>query len=273
MTKRWQSLYLYSANTPHIVSALSESLVTLGYTPYNPFGGALPPVYVKTAKTFIAPPQQGWTRILSEDTLDAALLLHLSQIDAVLYTQLNDTDCEIVTAKNGEKTDPQVALTPLLHESVTESMLVNALSGKISLQSTSQTKQDDAIPLDVLQDDMRTMANNLNNKHIGKMFNKLMKGVGRRVAGDSDAALDLLRSGSVDWTGAGGRQIQALMNCLTIPDTYWRVPDFVTLRDAYQLHQRKQKNPKAMLYPGDAEAMQAVPDALNYTPVYGGISA
>jgi hypothetical protein len=58
------------------------------------------------------------------------------------------------------------------------------------------------------------------------------------------------------------------MDCLRIPD--WRDPDFVTLRDAYALHKRRERSPNATLYPGDAEALAAVPDALTYTPVYAG---
>ena len=60
------------------------------------------------------------------------------------------------------------------------------------------------------------------------------------------------------------------MDCLNIPD--WRAPDFVTLRDAYALHKRRQRSPNATLYPGDAEALAAVPDALTYTPIYAGKS-
>ncbi|MBL8157537.1 MAG: hypothetical protein JNM70_25480, partial [Anaerolineae bacterium] len=45
------------------------------------------------------------------------------------------------------------------------------------------------------------------------------------------------------------------------------------LRDAYQLHSRRQRNPNARAYPGDEAVMAAVPDALMYTPVYGGADA
>jgi hypothetical protein len=56
---------------------------------------------------------------------------------------------------------------------------------------------------------------------------------------------------------------------LTIPSD-WQEPDFVTLRDAYQLHERRRRNPNAPLYPGDAEAMEAVSDALDYIVLYAG---
>jgi hypothetical protein len=124
--------------------------------------------------------------------------------------------------------------------------------------------------LDALPDDVRAMAENLNPKQIDRMFGKWMKRVSKRLAGDEAGARALLRGDAVDWNSDGGRQIQALMACLDIPPDSWRYPDFTTVRDAYQLHLRRKRRPDARLLPGDAEAMQAVPDALDYTPVYMG---
>lgn len=274
MTNRWQSLYSSSADTSHIVETLSASLHALGYTLYDPFTGALRPAYARTVKAFIAPPQSGWTRILLENPAPPALLMALSHLGLALSVRLDESDTALTAALqaalNGAVVEAKTALLPHLRESVTEAMLAEALSGGSVIVNTHPHPQ--AIPLDVLPEEMQAMAGDLNSKHIGKMFNKLMKGVSRRVSGDSDAALDLLRSGTAAWTSQQGQQIHALMRCLTIPDPYWRVPDFVTVRDAYQLHHRRQQHPTARLYPGDAETMNALPEALHYIPVYGGQS-
>ena len=50
----------------------------------------------------------------------------------------------------------------------------------------------------------------------------------------------------------------------------WGNPDFVPLRDAYQVLSRLKRRPNATLYAGDQEAMDAVPNALEYRPVYAG---
>ena len=42
------------------------------------------------------------------------------------------------------------------------------------------------------------------------------------------------------------------------------------MRDAYQVHRLRQRAPRLMLMPGDKETLDAVPDALDYTPVYLG---
>ena len=83
------------------------------------------------------------------------------------------------------------------------------------------------------------------------------------------AAQEMIAGNMPDWDSAGGKRIRALADLLTLPSD-WREPDFVALRDAYQLHDRKRRNPNATLYPGDAEAMSKVPHALNFTPVYAG---
>jgi hypothetical protein len=104
-----------------------------------------------------------------------------------------------------------------------------------------------------------------------KMFDLLSAGLTQRSGnmGNETAVQNLLQGDRPDWNSAGGVQIRALMDCLTVPPG-WQMPDFVTLRDAFQLHERRRRNPNATLYPGDSEAMAAVPDALDYIAVYAG---
>ncbi len=93
-----------------------------------------------------------------------------------------------------------------------------------------------------------------------------------KVEGQADAARDLISGGDKpDWNSTGGVRIRAVMNCLTVGDN-WREPDFDSLRDAYPLLERRRRNPNARTYPGDDAVMAKVPDALTYTPVYGGAS-
>ncbi len=139
----------------------------------------------------------------------------------------------------------------------------------------SESPQVVAVPLDALPEDVQEMAQDVDLSQAQQMFDKiggkLLQDVQR---GDAEAARKLLGGGedAPDWNSAGGQRLRALMACLDLPQN-WLAPDFVTLRDAYQLHARKQRKPTARLYPGDAEAMAAVPDALDYLPVYGGMKA
>jgi hypothetical protein len=112
---------------------------------------------------------------------------------------------------------------------------------------------------------VQVLAGQVDLQQAGKLFERMSATLARKT--NANPAADALLK-QPDWSSAGGQRIRALMNCLGIPG--WQAPDFVTLRDAYALHQRHQRSPHARLYPGDAEALAAVPDALAYTPVYGG---
>ncbi len=69
---------------------------------------------------------------------------------------------------------------------------------------------------------------------------------------------------------AGKRQrVRAIAGVLRLPDN-WRLPTWETVRDAYQVHRLRARNPRMALMPGDKESMEAVPDALDYLPVYMG---
>jgi hypothetical protein len=63
--------------------------------------------------------------------------------------------------------------------------------------------------------------------------------------------------------------LMSCMSLLRVPKS-WREPDFPTLRTAYWLHLRRRTQPNAPLLPGDDNALRRVPDALSYTPLYGG---
>ena len=122
----------------------------------------------------------------------------------------------------------------------------------------------------VLPDDVQSLAGKVDKGAAEKMFNRLTGTLMKKVGGDSDAARKLIAGeGTPDWDSSGGQRIQALMNSLNLP-TNWRDPDFVALRDAYPLHERRRRNPNARLYPGDEATMAKVPDVLTYLPVYGG---
>jgi hypothetical protein len=130
-----------------------------------------------------------------------------------------------------------------------------------------------AVPLDNLPEDVRAMAGQVNPAQAQKMFERLSGTLMKKASPGGNAADEarmMLAGHAPDWNSVGGQRLRALMACLTVPD-HWREPDFVTLRDAYQVAERRQRKPDARLYPGDAKAIHSVPNALDYTPVYGGV--
>ena len=122
-----------------------------------------------------------------------------------------------------------------------------------------------------LPDDIQALADDVDQAQAQKMFDRLSGDLMKKVGGTqaTEAAHDLIGGSAPDWNSLGGRRLHAVMRCLTTPDQ-WRDPTFTTLRDAYQLHRRRQRKPDARLYPGDEDIMQRVPNALDYQPVYAG---
>jgi len=81
MSARWHALFVPLEDAAHVEAALRAALADLGYQPYDPFpgGSGTPPGLIALVRSFVAPPQEGWTRVLGElddtalPTLSAAL--------------------------------------------------------------------------------------------------------------------------------------------------------------------------------------------------------
>jgi hypothetical protein len=269
MASSFHSLYLPSANRETVIATLQESLSALGYTAFDPFALLPGKSYAQAVRLFVAPVAEGWLRIIGES--DENLLPILSQQSLCLSISLSGADADIALYADGADLEdpdaPITALTPYLRTRYSADELRSILTENTANLSLHT---DESLPLDALSGDLQSLAGQVDMKQANSMFARLSGELMKKTGGDKNEAADLLKSGA-DWDSAGGKRIRALMACLTVPDN-WRVPDFVNLRDAYQLHIRRQRLPNARLYPGDAETMTQVPNALDFTPVYAGRS-
>ncbi len=266
MSTPWNSLYCPSEDTEAIVHSLRESMLASGYQAYDPFGAFPGKSYTRTVRLFVAPPQAGWTHIIGES--DAEQIAALSQLTTCLYVQLNGWQPTITVYTDGRPTSHLDGLNAFLREGRSPSDLKAVLDDAIGPGET--TGRAGTSVFDVLPDDVGGLAAQVDKRSAEQMFNRLSGQLMKKVGGRAEAAQALVNNSNVpDWNSSGGEQIWRLMNCLTIPED-WREPDFDTLRDAYTLHVRRQRNPNAHLYPGDKEIMAGVTNALDYIPVYGG---
>lgn len=270
MMKSWDSLYLAS-NDAHIVAeTLRESLTALGYELYNPFGLLPGKSYPQNVRLFVAPARAGWVRVIGLP--DSRQLAQISRLGLCLLASLDGANTTIKVFNDGAEVEPERALVPYLRADRSADDLVKALRTPTLSPLPPQGKAQN-IPVDMLPEDIQSLTGGIDMKHAQAMFERLSGNLLGKVAGkdQADAARALLGGGDQpQWNSGGGLLIRSLMACLTIPEQ-WHEPDFETLRDAYALHERKRRNPNAHQYPGDAEAMNAVPDALDYLPVYAGL--
>jgi hypothetical protein len=103
-----------------------------------------------------------------------------------------------------------------------------------------------------------------------KMFQRISTDLFAKAGGDAaQAAQFASQTAAVDWSTPAALRLIRAVGMTTLPAN-WRTPDFATLRDAYALHARRKRKPSAALYGGDQATMNAVPNALDYIPVYAG---
>jgi hypothetical protein len=251
MSERWSSLFVQTESSDAVRDALAQAAVAAGYTAFNPFAGAPGRSYPQAVRLFVRPARGGWVRVLGEP--DPALLPAVSVVAPLLWASLEAKQAHIEAWAKGAQGNI---------ESVFGVTPPDAPSGPL----VTPAKPPEAAVFAALPEDIQAM--NANPKQAQAMLNKLSGGLLRKAGGDQASALAALQGNPPDWDSPDGRKLAALLAALAIPD--WNQPDFVALRDAYQLLIRRQRRPDAPLYAGDQAAMDAVPDALNYAPVYAG---
>lgn len=263
MTTSWDSLYLPYVDPDTVASTLRQALEQLGYTLYDPFGLMPARSYGRVVRLFVSPPVDGWLRVIG--TPDPRLLMPLSGMTPCLYLGLQGDEAIIEVYARGGLRQADVELRKYLRPPHKLHDLKQALYAELS-----DDKNGNSGVFANLPDDIQALGDQVDSRQAQKMFDRLSRNLLKKAGSDdqtADAARELMNP--PDWSSAGGQRIRAVVACLTLPDN-WREPDFVTLRDAYQLHARRRRKPDARLYPGDDDVMARVPDALDYIPVYGG---
>lgn len=251
MTELWSSLYFQTTDSTAVVSALERAAAAAGYTAFNPFTGPPGRTWPKTLRLFVAPAQGGWVRVLGQP--DSALLRELSFCAPLLWAELEGERGRLDAWTQGQ------------HERV-EAVFGLAPADTDTLSPSAPAAAAGSSVLDALPDDMKAM--NTHPQQAQAMMSRLGGGLLRKTGGDEASARAALERNPPRWNSREGRRIAALLDGLGIPN--WAQPDFVSLRDAFQLHLRRQLRPSAALYPGDQAVLDAVPDALAYQPVYSG---
>jgi hypothetical protein len=238
-----------SADQAQTAALLGAVLAEAGYAPFNPFGGSPARHHTHQARLFVCPRGGECVKVIG--MLDADLLPAIAaRAPFTLFTLAGDRAAAQVWSASG------TAAMPLSMPDA-------------PAQVTAAAPGDDIFS--VLPDEVRRM--NPDAGQANRMFARLSGTLLGKSggAGQRDAAMAMLTgrdASAPDWDSAGGLALRATARAHGLPDP--QQPDFALLRDAYALHERHRRRPNASSLPGDDVTMAAVPDALDYMPVYAG---
>ncbi len=272
MAGSWHSLYIPSGDSAAIEAALERVLLQQGYKRYDPFpggSGLTAHIWQRRVRQFVAPPVEGWTRVIGEPDRAGLPDLAAALGTVLLEAWLTDSGGGLaVWAADGQRADLQAALGGWLRPDRGPDDLARALAGDAPVPSlAADGPQVLAVPL---PPDVARMAEDVDPVQAGKMMDRLTRQVFGKLGGSGKQAEAQAMLGGGDlWNGEEGRRLRAAMACLSIP-AGWREPDFAGLQGAYQVARSRRHNPDGLRLPGDDEALARVPDALEYRPVYAG---
>lgn len=268
-----QWLLFKTADAEHLKTSLRNALQNAGYSFYDPFpGGTGTPMGLQNrVRSFIAPPDAGWVRMLfapnemwQENEVLAGLNLPVIKI---VYFSPEQFEIGAYQPNTGATGIP--ALVTFLRTGLTENDLRQAMN--IASGSASDSASNELTPeLQKFAEEQGVDAqqvDKLMQKMAGSVFQKM--GDKGAQAEAKSAIIGAAKQATVDWNSAAGQAVKAMLGCLTVPEN-WTQPDWKTLTAAYQVARQLQRDPKALMLPGDKDALKALPHALEFNPLYIG---
>jgi hypothetical protein len=271
--QEWHQLLIPTMDGPAAADALRSALQAQGYKAYDPFPGGtgLSFGWKRQVRLFVTPPAGGWTRVLGAPDVDALPAVAGALNTAILYAWLTADDSGVAVWTAAGSGDLPDALADWRRADCSPDDLVRALAGNRPVaELPAEGPAMLAVPL---PPDMQDMADQVDAGQAEKMMDRLSKSVfGKLGAGGAQAQADAQAAlaGQSPWNTDHGRRLRGIMDCLTVP-AGWRTPTHADVREAYQIARSRQVNPDGLRLPGDDDSLAAVPDALDYQPVYAGI--
>ncbi len=262
----WHTCYVPMEDAAKVLAALRAALSARGYTPYDPFpgGSGTPPHLRQTVRLFVAPPRAGWVRVLG--AVDEEALPDVQQRLGVplLYAWLSAERGGWAIFADGERHESPEAFAPYLAGGHTLDELRAAFAHTAEVPSPTKTE--------TLPPELQELAHKEGvdarqaEKLLGRLGHKLL---GRFEDADEAQAQAMLGGAPDPWQSAAGQRVQAVAALLRLPAD-WRAPDWQQVRDAYHVHRLRARHPRMAALPGDDEALAAVPNVADYTPLYMG---
>ena len=276
-TPIWQHLLFPHSSPEDVLVALRNALENNSYSSYDPFpGGSGSPIGKLTRiRAFAAPPSQTWQSIFiaPADHIDSTILTDLSTSIDTPFLDLHLSSLEdyhITVYGTDTRTTDLTALLPFLKSGMSMSDLESAQHEAPPDVSKSSSSPNLPPELQKFADEK-----GVQSKHVDKLMGRMTKRIFKKMeqqSGDSsdstqEQAKAMLSGQAQDALHSpAGLKLRSIISRLTVPED-WYLPDWKTLVAAYPIARQLQKG-NALLLPGDEAALEQVPNALDFVPLY-----
>jgi hypothetical protein len=253
---QWISLYIPGAEPASLAGTVEAALASAGATKYDPFGAMPGLSYPRAVKLFVAPKLGDWVRIIVSPDCVLEPVVTAASLDApVIAGFISSELIPALTFYRGGDLIDVPALSPYLTDTAGfASHLRQPKHGASGVGGVSSG----ALPAD-----LRAMSGSLSTRQVERMMNSMTGAISKGDRASAQAALQ-----SIDWESGAGEWMRTALAYFGLHDAVQ--PDYATVSTALRTAKRLARNPKATLYPGDAEARDAVPNVLDYVPVFYG---
>lgn len=254
---QWVSLYIPAeAGREALHSALAAAFAAAGGTAYDPFGIMPGLAYPRAIKLFLAPPRGRWLHVMASPDSDLTAVIAAVGGLSIAAQISSDLVPSVTVYQDGAAVDALPTLAAYLSDA-------DAFAALLGAPQTGASGVG-GISSGALPQNVRAMSGGLPARQVERLMNTMTGSISKGDRANAQAALQ-----AIDWHSGAGGWMRALLAHLGAD----ALPDYATVSTAYRTAKRLARNPKATLYPGDAEARDAVPDTLEYLPLFYGWKA
>ena len=253
---QWISLYVPGAEPASLAETVESALASAGAQKYDPFGAMPGLSYPRAVKLFVAPKMGDWVRLIVSPDCVLEPVVTAASLDAPLAAGFisGDLTPTLTFYRGGQLVDAPAIAAFVADVGGFAAHLKRPKAGASGIGGVSSG---------ALPSDLRAMAGGLPTKQVERLMNSMTGAISKGDRAGAQAALQ-----SVDWESGAGEWMRTTLSYLGLSDAVQ--PDYTTVSTAYRTARRLTRNPNATLYPGDQEARSAVPDVLDYLPVFYG---
>lgn len=265
----WQRLFIQTPPTESAAISVKSWLASQAYVAYDPFAGGLgAPIKLKDRlKMFLSPPLQGWSMLIlsPQDTLPPEALTAIGTTQPILNLLIYPDGLEIqAKTPASELVDGPAALHLLWPDADKISAMWQAVQASSTEAGHEPPTMDNAIR-NIVAGEQGGSQGWLTKKMTNRFLKQATQGLDENPENMREQAQAMFKDAPVEvsWSREDIGALVALLATVDFPQG-WHLPHWKTLNAAYTVARQHAYRPNAPMLPGDQQALDAVPHALDF---------